>query len=272
MGATTKNLDFTNVKESSGFNQGRIPAGDYAAIIASVADAQAPDKTDAYVFAVKIKSKPSSVFRYYCKLDEKSLWKLRNILIAAGKTVPKRRAKVDPNTIVGKLIGVTIEDAEDYNDREQSEITGVFPASELGDDTFTSTTDDDEPADDDDDVDLDDMDNTQSSGPRFQPSDDEDEEEEAEEDEAEEEAEEADPYAGLDRAALKQRIKAIQADFKILTKHTDDDLKGFLAKLEADNGEDDEEPAPKRTAKPKSKVKAEELSDDDLDDINIDDL
>lgn len=275
MGASAANLDFTNVKESTGFNQSRIVAGDYAAIISKVDDATAPDGTKAWVFAIKLKDKPSSVFRYYCKLDEKSLWKVRNLFIAAGKTVPKRRAKVDPNQVIGKLIGATIEDGEDYKDREQSEVTGVFPASELGDSTMTASADEDDDDDTtDDDVDLDDMDN---SGPTFVPSDDEDEEaeepEEAE-DEAEEEAEEADPYADLDRTELKRRIKAIQADFKILTKHTDDDLKGFLAKLEADNGEDEEEaPAPKAAPKKRApKPATEDISDEDLDDINIDDL
>lgn len=265
MGATARNVDMTNVKESSGFNQSRVKAGDYLAIVSSVADAVAPDKTDAYVFAVKLKNKPSSVFRYYCKLDEKSLWKLRNILIAAGKTVPKKKSKVDPNQIVGRLIGVTIEDGEDYKDKETSEITGVFPASEIGDETLTSTSDDDDDdAPEDDDVDIDDMDNGSVD-------DDEEAEEEPEEEAEEDEAEEADPYEGLDRTALKQRIKALQADFKILTKHTDDDLKGFLAKLES-AAPAAEEPKVKRTAKPKSTVKAAELSDDDLDDIDIDDI
>lgn len=259
MGATARTVDLTNVKESSGFNQNRIPAGDYAAIITRVEDAVTKaDQTPSYVFAIKIKDRPSSVFRYYCKLQENQLWKLRNIFIAAGKTVPKKKVRIDPNTIVGKMIGVTVEDAEDYNDREQSEIAGVFPASELDEsiNVATDVDEDDEPAED---IDL-----------------DEEPEEEPEADEAEDEgeAEEADPLAGLTRNEIKAEIKKYQADFQAKKSQSDDDLREILRGLqESQNDEEDEEeeaPAPKQRASRKSKPKIE--SDEDLDDIDIDDL
>lgn len=262
--ATAAILDFTNVKDQSGINSKRIPAGDYAAIITKVEDAVAKDKIKQWVFHIKVKDRPSSVFAYYCKHQENQLWKLRNLFIAAGKTVPKSKAKIDPNQVVGKLIGITVEDHEHEN-KEYSQITGVFPASELGDISSVSTEDDDEAdygddATDDDGSDLEDLDNTQAGA-----SDDEDEAEEAEEEPAEEEAEEdeadADPYAGLDRAELKKRVKALNPEFTVYKSTTDDDLKAALAKLEA----------PKPAAKAKAKAAAE-ISDDDLDDINIDDL
>ena len=80
------------------------------AIRKGVEDAKAKDGVHQYLFSIQIVDKPSSVFPYYCKLQENQLWKLRNLFIAAGKTVPKKKVKVDPNQIVGKLIGVTIED------------------------------------------------------------------------------------------------------------------------------------------------------------------
>ena len=89
MGASAQNVDFSNVKEASGFNRSRIKAGDYLAKIKGVEDAKAKDGVHQYLFSIQIVDKPSSVFPYYCKLQENQLWKLRNLFIAAGKTVPK---------------------------------------------------------------------------------------------------------------------------------------------------------------------------------------
>ena len=213
-------------------------------------DAKAKDGVHQYLFSIQIVDKPGSVFPYYCKLQENQLWKLRNLFIAAGKTVPKKKVKVDPNQIVGKLIGVTIEDDE-YEGKEQSTVEGVFPASDLGDDaSVPDSSGDDEVevqgSDDDDDLDLDEPAPATKSKPAPEP--EEDEEEEAEE-EAEEEP--ADELAGLDRNALKARIKKHQPDVKFRTSQSDDDLRDILRKLEA---------APAA------------LADEDIDDLDVDDL
>lgn len=278
-GAKARNIDFSQVKDGGNFNKARIPAGDYAAIIAKVEDAVAKDDVDQYLFTIKIKTRSQSQFPYYCKLQENQLWKLRNIFIAAGKTVPKKKMKVDPNTIVGKLIGVTIEDAE-WDGKEQSEVVAVFPAAELdadspgGSSRSSSSDDDDEPEDDED----------EESGPRFvDTEDDEDEAEEADEESDEEEAdeeEEADPFGGLEglelRAALKNAIKAVQNDFVAKKSQTNEDLRAIYDSLADSDDEDEEpEPAPKPKAAAKkraAKPKAEELSDEDIDELNIDDL
>lgn len=244
MGASAQNVDFSNVKEASGFNRSRIKAGDYLAKIKGVEDAKAKDGVHQYLFSIQIVDKPGSVFPYYCKLQENQLWKLRNLFIAAGKTVPKKKVKVDPNQIVGKLIGVTIEDDE-YEGKERSEVEGVFPASDLGDDASVPDRDEDDAEDqvddDGDDLDLDESAPKAKAAP--EPEDDE-EEEEAEE-------EPADELAGLDRNELKARIKKHQPDVKFRTSQSDDDLRDILQKLEA---------APASSA------------DEDIDDLDVDDL
>ena len=240
MGASAQNVDFSNVKEASGFNRSRIKAGDYLAKIKGVEDAKAKDGVHQYLFSIQIVDKPSSVFPYYCKLQENQLWKLRNLFIAAGKTVPKKKVKVDPNQIVGKLIGVTIEDDE-YEGKEQSGVEGVFPASDLGDDASVPDRDEDEAEDQVDDLDLDEPAPKAKAAP--EPEDNE-EEEEAEE-------EPADELAGLDRNELKARIKKHQPDVKFRTSQSDDDLRDILRKLEA---------APAASA------------DEDIDDLDVDDL
>jgi len=259
MGATARQVDFSGVKDGGNFNRNRIPAGDYLAIITKVEDAKAKDGIDQYLFSIKIKNRPSSVFPHYCKLQENQLWKLRNLFIAAGKTVPKKRLKVDPNQIVGKLIGVTIEDDE-YQDKEQSQISGVFPAAELGDDE--NLTDDDASVDPDGgDEDEDDSD---IAAPV---SVDEDE------DEAEDEEPEADELAGLSRNELKERIRALQDDFVVKKSMTDDDLRDILSKMIAADSDDEEEEEtqPKQAAKKKTKA-PEPTEDEDLDELDIDDL
>jgi hypothetical protein len=266
----------SNVKDGGQFNQSRIPAGDYAAIITKVEDAVTnKTKKDSWLFSIKIKSRSQSVFRYQCILEENMLWKVRNLAIAAGKTVPKKKLKLDPNQLVGKVIGVTVEDAEDYKDKEQSEIVAVFPAAELNDDDQLTT-------DDADIDDEDDEDEEEESGPRFTPSDDEDEDEaedEAEEaeDEAEDEEEDStEDLAALTRAELKDRIRAIQADFQVRKSHSDDDLREVLQGLLAGDAEDEdeaeEEPAPKPTRTAARKAAQKKVADDDIDELDIDSL
>lgn len=272
--ATVRNVDFSQVKDGGGnFNKTRIPAGDYLAIITKVEDAVAKDKVDQYLFSIKIKDRASSIFPYYCKLQENQLWKLRNLFVAAGKTVPKKRVKVDPNQIVGKLIGVAVEDTE-YEGKEQSQIAAVFPAAEIGDDE--GLTDDNAPMDDEDEDDED-----IAGGPRFTPSDDdEDEEDEAddEEEEDDEAEEEAEDFSKLSRAELKERIRALQPDFVVRKSQSDSDLADILTDLTSDAGEAEEEepePEPKKTrasSTAKRKAAKQKVDDDDLDGLDIDDL
>lgn len=267
--ASAQNVDFSNVKDGGNFNKGRIPAGDYLATITKVEDAESKkDGAFQYLISIKINKKPSSVFPYYCKLQENQLWKLRNILIAAGIQVPKRRIKVDPNRLVGKVIGVTVEDA-DFDGKDQSEIGGVFPASELSDGHV-----DDPNAEDDEDA-TEEEDNLE----------DLEDEEPEDDDEAEADDEPIDPYAELDRAALKAELKKRDSAFQARKSQTDDDLRALLREGDGAADEDDEEeedeptPPPAKKAAPARRArrkaaapKPEEVTDEELEELDIDDL
>lgn len=251
MSASSKNVDFSNVKDGGAFNRNRIPAGDYLAKVVKVEDAESKkDQEFQYLFTIQIQKRPSSKFPYYCKLTENQLWKLRNLLIAAGLSVPKARTKVDPNRVVGKLIGVTVED-DDYDGKEQSTIQGVFPAAELADggDVIDDDGDDEgeEPEDD----------NLEGLG-----------DDEAEEADEEPEAEEEEPEPALDRAALKVAIKKLKSDFVAKKSQTDEDLAALLAELEAQAAIK----AKAASNKKKTTAKKTEVSDDELDELDIDDL
>jgi len=262
-------LDFTDVKDQSLFNKSRIPAGDYLAKVVKVEDAEVKSTGDfQWLFTIKlVKQHVTSSFPYYCQTSEKSLWKIRNLFVAAGINVPKKKFTVDPSRIVGRTIAVTVQDTE-YDGKLQSEIGSVFPAAELDGslDDGASTTDDDD-------------DETTEQV-------DEDTEEEPEvEEEAEVEAE-TDPFDDMDRTALKAFIKDHDAEFKVFKSTTDDALREKARSIsvpldpeeEPEEEEEDEEeppPPPKRVAKPAAKKPASRrvakaVSDDE--DLDIEDM
>lgn len=136
-------LDFTNVKDSSGVNPVHRPAGDYRVKLVKVE--AVPNKKDPsitnWVFHFTPTDMQSATYPYYCVLQENQLWKVRNLLIACGLSVPKKKVNVDPNKLVGREIGVTLDDDE-YEGKMKSVITALFPASDLEDDDATPDTDD----------------------------------------------------------------------------------------------------------------------------------
>ena len=157
--AKARALDFTNVKERA-FDKKHQPAGDYPGKVLKVEDVKAKSSGDAmWLFTIKA---GRGTYPYYCKLDEANLWKIKNLWAAAGVNIPKKRVKIDPNKVVGKDIGVTLDDTE-YEGKMQSEIAGTIPIDEV-EEGETADTEDEEEAE-------------------------EEEEEEAEEEEEEEEEE-----------------------------------------------------------------------------------
>jgi len=254
--ATSRAVDFSNVKEQGNFNTHRVPAGDYMAKIVKVEDAEAKDGIFQYLFTIKLEKFSQYSYPYYCKLQENQLWKLRNIFIAAGKTVPKSRIKVDPNQIVGKFIGVTMEDDE-YEGKEKSVVQNVFPAAELpeGDDSGVE--------DDDEEVTLD---------------DDEDAEDVLIDDE--EEVAAGDEWDAItDRLELRKALKKVAPDVKTSTAMSDDDIRDLIRANSAsdedeliEDEEEEEAPAPKAAVKKAPAKKAATVTDDELEELDIDDM
>lgn len=143
--AKAKALDFTNVKDGGQFNAKHQPPGDYKAKISKVADAKSKGDGEAmWLFTITV---GTGTYPYYCKLQENQLWKIRNIFVAAGLNIPKKRVNVDPNKIVGKTIGVTLEDDE-YEGKMKSVISATFPPSELEENAPGDDGDDDSGEDD----------------------------------------------------------------------------------------------------------------------------
>lgn len=161
MAATKRAVDMTNVKDPGNFNPKHKPEGDYKAKIVKVEDHKSKAGNDQWVFTIQISTDQRATYPYYCAHDEKNAWKVRNLLVACGIAVPKKRVNVDPNKLVGKEIGITLEDDE-YEGKMKSTIQATFPASDLSEDEPDDAGDDTDPAeggsDTGDDEDMDELD------------------------------------------------------------------------------------------------------------------
>lgn len=151
-------VDFTNTTDGSGYTQTHVRPGDYAGKVKSVEYGESKDnKTPMLTYALALANRPSAAYRYNCPLTEKSLWKLRNLLVACGVNVPKKKLNVAgvAEKIVGKDVGISLDDDE-YNGKLRSQVVGVLPISELPQDVpdddeeaVTEADDDDAPVADD---------------------------------------------------------------------------------------------------------------------------
>jgi hypothetical protein len=291
--ATAKVIDLTNVKDGGNFNKKRMPEGDYPARVTKVED-QKSSADEGFMWLFTIQVDKGGTYPYYCKLVENQLWKVRNLCIAAGINVPKKKLKLDPERLVGKRIAVTLEDDE-YEGKKQSNIAATFPLSELDD--FAGDDDEDAVGDDADDEDEDYEEEAPpppkkraKAKPAPEPEEDEDEEEDEvdeEEEDEDEEDEEGDEFSGLDRDKLKRRLRKEIPGYKISRKQSDEDLRNVLREHLAGEDEEDEEddeeepPPPRRTAKKapakkaaakKRSTRVEDVTDDELDELDIDEI
>lgn len=130
-------LDFTNVRERGDYNPVHVEPGEYLMTVASVTaqDSKAGNKMWIFGFkhaaAVKgVASASQATYPYYCVLDPKSLWKVRGLALATGYNVPKSKFSLDPNRLIGRQIGVIVDDDE-YEGKIRSKVVQVMPASEL---------------------------------------------------------------------------------------------------------------------------------------------
>lgn len=124
-----RTIDFSSVREASAYAPRRLPEGTYRALITKVDETNSKAGNPMWVYAISPVDHPTAVYPYYLLLEEKHLWKLRALLLAAGKDVPKQKVAVDPESIIGKEIMIDLTDDE-WEGREKSVIAGVFKCDE----------------------------------------------------------------------------------------------------------------------------------------------
>ncbi len=120
-------IDFSDVKAPS-FSTVHQEPGVYNAEIAGVEMTKTKsDNTDMLVFAIV--AGPGR-YTYYCKIVPNQLWKLRELIEAAGTKVPNKVVQIDPAKYVGARINVELED-DSYQGKLRSRVARVAPFSEL---------------------------------------------------------------------------------------------------------------------------------------------
>lgn len=258
MAATVRAVDLTDVKEGGSFRPKRKTAGDYRAKIVKADDHTKEGKTPGWVLTVQVEGDARATYPIYLNPDKKQAWKIWQVCRAAGLNVKQARVRFDANRLVGKAIGVALEDDE-YEGRLKSTIDECFPVSEVG-----ASADEDAPdIDEDDEVEI----------PDDQDIEEEEEEEPApvaktrrrkpapapvvEEEEEEEDEPEEEPEPPKPTRRVARRKPAPEP--------------------EPEDEEEEEEPPPRRrraasTPATKRVAKAPVASDDEDDDLDLDDL
>lgn len=231
-------LDFSKVEERSGYNTKAIPDGLHKMKVESVVEQEAGDGTDMLVYALvpadpKYKSRR---FPYYCKLQQNQLWKLRDLIVATGGTVPKKATMIDPNGPVGKFLAAETEEETAGQYAGRSAVNNTYGLDILDEDGDSDASDEDDEDDE-----------------EYQGDEEEvDEEYEEEEDEDEEDEEEED-LNDLTLTELRKRAKGLGIDTTGLKKA---DLIDSILEEEGDDEDEDD-------------LDDEELEDEDLDDEEL---
>jgi hypothetical protein len=165
-------LDFSQVKDGGAFSPKHKPEGEYLGKVISFQDTKSKAGSKMWVYGVALKNDRRAVYPVYCLLGPEQVWKLRNMMEATGLKVPKKKMSVDGSRLIGKELGLCLEDDE-YEGKKKSVISSFFPASEYEGDDSDDDDDDEEPEEEYED----------------EPADDEDEDTEESEDDAEDEDE-----------------------------------------------------------------------------------
>lgn len=139
-------VDFSVVKDGGGFSPKHKPEGEYLGEVVSFEDGKSKAGNPMWTFGIALTEDRRAVYPVYCVLDVKNYWKLRQLMLGCGFAVPKKKMTVDANRLVGKKVGICLEDDE-YDGKMKSVIGSMFPASEY-EGPAGSSDDDEEPEED----------------------------------------------------------------------------------------------------------------------------
>ena len=239
-------IDFSKTEERSGWNTKHITEGLHKMKVESVKETEAGDGVAMLVFALVPESASLKTrrFPFYCKLQQNQLWKLRDLLVATGQTVPKKAAMINPDVAVGKFIAAEVED-DTYQGNLRSQVQGTYGLDILDEDGAADT----EPDEDEEEYE----DEADEAEEAEEADEEEYEEEEADEEDEEEEAED---LSVLPLAELRKRAKGLGVDTVGLKKA---ELIEAIEEEEAEAGEEEEE------------LEDEDLEDEELADEEFED-
>lgn len=211
-GAANTEVDFGAIEDNGG-GRVRVPEGNYRVKFKSVTygTSQAGNPMFTWVLVGTEGKLKGKELKEYTALTTKALWKLRDMMEATtgkapgGKVNTRKLLDHCKKHMVGKEVGVTLEDDEYVDDKGKSHIS-----SKVSDYLSLEDLSDDVPEDD------------------------------AEIEDDEESEDEDDLLEGMDRSELKKYIKAEDLDVKVLKSMSDDDLRAAIREA-MDDDEDEEE-------------------------------
>jgi hypothetical protein len=160
-------IDFSGVdKEIRKAAGGRthIPEGDYLAKIVDV-EARTSERSGSkylnWKFTITEGPHKGTTLYGMTSLKQNALWNLRNLIHAAtGKNVAGRAVNFDPGNVLGKTVGVSVEDNE-YGEGENKKVTSrvntAFPADEFEGETEDEDDEEEEDDEEDEEEDLEDV-------------------------------------------------------------------------------------------------------------------
>ena len=141
MPATARRLDFpTDVIEGTGnggaYAELDVP-GDFEATLRDVEDYDYRDRGKSFgwifVYGVETPDGKEVPFKVWLSLGENARWKIHETLLAHGIVVESGPLDVDPNTLIGEMVGAHIDFDEEEKYRQ---IETLFNLSEVDDDAM----------------------------------------------------------------------------------------------------------------------------------------
>ena len=218
--ASAAEVDFGAIEDGGG-SKPHVAEGDYPMRIAGVkfATSQAGNPMFVWTFKGKEGKLKGKEFTDYTALTVKALFKLRDLIEAATGKAPGGKVNVRKlldyckKNVVGKDVGVTLEDDEYTNDKGKTFVSSKISDYLSIEDLNSEAPDDDDIEDEDDDI------------------EDEDDEDEDEDDGLDE----------LDRTGLKKHIKAEGLEVTVKKSMSDDDIRAAIREAAGDDEDDDEE-------------------------------
>jgi hypothetical protein len=134
-------VDFTGVESGGGFQH--VPEGDYVFKVTKIKQGVGETSKKPYLlFSLKAikgtKKGLNKTIAHNCSLQKNSLWNLRNLLEAGGKTVKSSAMNIDLDKLIGMEVGATCVD-EEFEGKQKSVVATFFPAKEYQEESEVSS-------------------------------------------------------------------------------------------------------------------------------------
>jgi|ERR1700742_398004 len=127
-------IDGTQMSDGPMWNSKRVPDGEYRLVIKSVGETTTRESGDRmWVYTLALKNRPTYTYPYNCPLSPTGLGFLGALYRALGKELKGKVGTLDPNKILGKEVGASMEEDEYQAEkgRSASKIGAIIPLTDV---------------------------------------------------------------------------------------------------------------------------------------------